>query len=61
MHLEPGVSDAARRRIGDLILIATGSSQYWYTFIASELAAHRGSHGALSAEEMQVPLLTWIA
>lgn len=53
------VSDAARRRVGDVILIATGARQYWYTFQASELAAHRGSHGALSPEEMLIPLLTW--
>ncbi|OLC58051.1 MAG: hypothetical protein AUH85_01730 [Chloroflexi bacterium 13_1_40CM_4_68_4] len=55
------ISDAARRRIGDVLLIATGASQYWYTFIQSELAAHRGSHGALSPEEMRVPLLVWSA
>ncbi len=55
------VTDVARRRIGDLILIATGARQYWYSFIASELAAHRGSHGALSPEEMLVPLLVWSA
>ena len=55
------VSDATRRRIGDLLLVATGATQYWYTFIASELAAHRGSHGALSPEEMRVPLVSWTA
>lgn len=55
------VSEASRRRIGDLVLIATGASQYWYTFIQSELAAHRGSHGALSTDEMRVPLLMWSA
>ena len=55
------VSAAARRRTGEVLLIATGASQYWYTFIQSELAAHRGSHGALSSEEMRVPLLVWSA
>ncbi len=60
LYGEP-VSDLARRRVGDLILIATGARQFWYTFISSELAAHRGSHGALSPEEMLVPLLVWTA
>ncbi len=59
------VSQAARRRIGDLVLIATGVRQYWYTFLRDpdphQLAAHRGSHGALSPEEMLVPLLVWTA
>src|SRR5919204_202523 len=53
------VTDAARRRVGELLLIAGGGAQYWYTFIESELAAHRGSHGGLSPEEMRVPLLVW--
>ena len=55
----PNVSTIARRRLGDLVLIATGAWQYWYTFFAGDLGAHRGSHGALSPEEMLVPLLLW--
>jgi hypothetical protein len=55
------VTDATRRRVGDMLLIATGAAQYWYTFIQSELAAHVGSHGALSEAEMLVPLLVWRA
>ncbi|HYY54699.1 MAG TPA: alkaline phosphatase family protein [Candidatus Dormibacteraeota bacterium] len=53
------ITDATRTRVGDVVLIATGSSQYWYTFIQSELAAHLGSHGALTRDEMAIPLLAW--
>ena len=55
------VSAVARRRAGELLLLATGARQYWYTFLAGELGAHRGSHGALSPEEMVVPLISWRA
>lgn len=55
------VTDVARRRVGDLLLLATGARQFWYTFLASELGVHRGSHGALSADEMLVPLVCWTA
>jgi hypothetical protein len=44
-----------------VLLIATGARQYWYTFLAAELGVHRGSHGALSPEEMVVPLVVWTA
>jgi hypothetical protein len=59
LGLYGAVSGAVRQRIGDLLLIATGARQFWYTFLATELGAHRGSHGALSREEMVVPLLAW--
>src|SRR5919198_2143613 len=49
----------AELRAIDRGLVAPGSSQYWYTFIQSELAAHLGSHGALTRDEMAIPLLAW--
>lgn len=55
------VDRRARQRIGDHILIATGRQQFWYTFSTSDLGPHRASHGALSPEEMRVPLLAWRA
>jgi hypothetical protein len=53
------VNSVTRGRIGDFVLIATGRRQFWYTFLAPDLGPHRASHGALSPEEMRVPLLIW--
>jgi predicted AlkP superfamily pyrophosphatase or phosphodiesterase len=57
----PGpVSPAARRRVGDLILLARHDYQFVYPFSPGhEPTAFAGNHGALDAREMLVPLLAF--
>lgn len=52
------VSDIARRRIGDVVAIATGDVAVVRRTKESTLSALPGQHGALSADELLVPLLT---
>jgi hypothetical protein len=55
----PGpASEAARRRVGDLILLARDDHQFVYPFSPHrEPTAFAGNHGALDRREMLVPLL----
>jgi Type I phosphodiesterase / nucleotide pyrophosphatase len=55
----PGpVSPAARRRVGDLILLARGDGQFIYPYSPRPRPAiFAGNHGALDPREMLVPLL----
>jgi hypothetical protein len=53
-------SDAARRRIGDVILLADGDWQYTYgPRDGRRPRLYAGNHGALDPAEMQIPLLAW--
>jgi len=55
----PGpVSAAARRRVGDLILLARADGQFVYPLSPRpKPAIFAGNHGALDPREMLVPLL----
>ena len=55
----PGpVSPAARRRVGDLILLARDDCQFVYPFTPRKKPPiFAGNHGALDPREMLVPLL----
>ena len=54
----PSVSDAARRRIGDVVAIATGDVAVVRRSVEPAFSALTGHHGALTADELLVPLLT---
>jgi hypothetical protein len=55
----PGpVSDATRRRVGDLLLLAREDYQLAYPFVPRrEPTAFAGNHGGLDEREMLVPLV----
>jgi Type I phosphodiesterase / nucleotide pyrophosphatase len=53
----PAVSDAARQRIGDLVVLATGPVAVVRRRAEQRLAAMIGQHGALTEDELLVPLL----
>jgi predicted AlkP superfamily pyrophosphatase or phosphodiesterase len=53
----PVVSPAAAQRIGDLVVLATGSAVVVRGRAEPRLAAMIGQHGALTEDELLVPLL----
>ena len=55
----PRVSEAARRRIGDVVAIATSSIAVVQQTTSPMMSNLRGQHGALTDDELLVPLLTW--
>jgi hypothetical protein len=55
-----GVADVARRRAGDLLVIARGGGQLTYAPRPKRpVKMFYGNHGALDPDEMLVPLLAW--
>jgi hypothetical protein len=55
--LGPVVSAAARRRVGDVVAVATSDVALVRSRAEPVLAALRGQHGALTPDELLVPLL----
>jgi hypothetical protein len=57
----PGApTDAARRRAGDLLVIARGDAQFTYGPTPDRrVKRFAGNHGGLAEDEMVVPLLAW--
>ena len=53
----PAVSDAARGRIGDVLAIASGSVGVVRRTVEPMLSSLTGQHGALTDDELLVPLL----
>lgn len=53
----PTVTSAARTRIGDLVVVASGDGAVVRRKAESRLAAMTGQHGALTDDELLVPLL----
>ena len=56
--LGPQVSSAARQRTGDVVAIARGTGAVVRRRVESRLSALPGQHGALTDDELLVPLLT---
>jgi hypothetical protein len=54
----PAVSEDALRRIGDVVAIATGDVAVVRRSVEPAFSALTGQHGALTADELLVPLLT---
>ncbi len=60
--LGPVVTDAARRRLGDVALVATGHHAFAFAETGSgrpKPSSLKGRHGSLTPAEMLVPLLTF--
>ncbi|MBV9293545.1 MAG: alkaline phosphatase family protein, partial [Frankiales bacterium] len=53
----PVVTDSARRRIGDVIALATGNGGVVERRRLPRLASMPGQHGSLTDDELLVPLL----
>lgn len=55
----PDVSDAARERIGDLVVIANGDFILVEAERATQQCAMVGHHGGITSAEIEIPLLTF--
>ena len=54
------VSDRLRARLANLVVLpAPGEAAYWYEEGRFEQRFH-GQHGGLTAEEMEIPLVSWV-
>ena len=57
----PGVTDALTSRLANLVVLpAAGEAAYWLEPGRFE-QRFNGQHGGLSAHEMEIPLVSWIA
>ena len=56
----PEVTDAARRRLGDVAVVA---KERWYFLDPADAPRLEmiGRHGSLTADEMFVPMLTFVS
>lgn len=57
----PNVTDALTSRLANLVVLpASGEAAYWLEPGRFE-QRYRGQHGGLSANEMEIPLVSWVA
>lgn len=57
----PNVTEALTSRLANLVVLpAPGEAAYWFEQDRFEQHFH-GQHGGLSANEMEIPLVSWIA
>jgi hypothetical protein len=57
----PNVTDALTSRLANLVVLpASGEAAYWLEHGRFEQRFH-GQHGGLTANEMEIPLISWIA
>lgn len=52
---DPGGSEALRRRIGDLMLVARKNHTIWWQYTVGKKFEKKGMHGSLTVPEMLVP------
>ena len=59
--LFPDVGDALRARLANLVVLPhVGEAAYWLDPPRFE-QRFRGQHGGLSPDEMEIPLVSWVA
>jgi len=56
-----GEPDIAKQRIGEVMAMLGGDRAASIVKVDGQTFRHRGSHGGMSPEEMQIPILAWRA
>jgi predicted AlkP superfamily pyrophosphatase or phosphodiesterase len=56
-----GDPNVARQRVGEVLAMLGGDRAASIVKVDGQIFRHRGSHGGMSPEEMQIPVLAWRA
>lgn len=56
-----GEPDLARRRVGEVCVMLAGDLAASILKVDGQIFRHRGSHGGMSPEEMNIPVIAWRA
>jgi hypothetical protein len=56
-----GDPTTARRRIGEVVAMLDGDLAASIVKVDGQVFRHRGSHGAMTSDEMRIPILAWRA